>query len=182
LSRNQWVLPCVVWERGARGSPLAYRPDTHSTTTPVILNTNTLTPHGRKTTYLHLLAVIARWCTPACPSLPPVHYFQRILGVALCPSLPDHTRQHPLLATPTSTATTTTCLDYLHLHAETMRPSTRCRHTSTPALNGLGVVPCPSLPDQTHTTPQLRLNWRSHAQKTICVQLLSNLVTARASA
>jgi hypothetical protein len=37
----------------------------------------------------------------------------------------------------------------------------------------LGVVPCPSLPDQTHTTPQLRLNWRSHGQNTICVQLLS---------
>jgi hypothetical protein len=46
----------------------------------------------------------------------------------------------------------------------------------------LGVLPCPLLPDQTHSTPQLPLNWRSHAQKTICVQLLSIFVTARASA
>jgi hypothetical protein len=28
----------------------------------------------------------------------------------------DKTRQHPLLATQTSTVVTTTCLDYLHLH------------------------------------------------------------------
>jgi hypothetical protein len=33
----------------------------------------------------------------------------------------------------------------------------------------LGVVPCPSLPYQTHITPQLRLNLRSHGQKAICV-------------
>jgi hypothetical protein len=40
------------------------------------------------------------------------------------PSLPDHTRQHTLLATQTSTVVTTTCLDYLHPHTRTMRPST----------------------------------------------------------
>jgi hypothetical protein len=32
------------------------------------------------------------------------------------PSLPDHTRQHTLLATQTSTVATTTCLGYLHSH------------------------------------------------------------------
>jgi hypothetical protein len=34
------------------------------------------------------------------------------------------TRQHPLLATQTSTVPTTTCLGYLHPHTRTMRPST----------------------------------------------------------
>jgi uncharacterized protein YbdZ (MbtH family) len=51
-------------------------------------------------------------------------YFQRILGVAPSPLAPDHTRQHTLLATQTSAVATTTCLDYLHPHTRTIRPST----------------------------------------------------------
>jgi hypothetical protein len=34
-----------------------------------------------------------------------------------------HALQHPLLATQTSVVATTTCLDYLHSHTRTMRPS-----------------------------------------------------------
>jgi hypothetical protein len=34
-----------------------------------------------------------------------------------------HALQHTLLATQTSAVVTTTCLDYLHSHARTMRPS-----------------------------------------------------------
>jgi uncharacterized protein YbdZ (MbtH family) len=55
----------------------------------------------------------------------PLDYYQRILGVAPPPLAPDHTRQHiTLLATQTSAVATTTCLDYLHSHTRTMRPST----------------------------------------------------------
>jgi hypothetical protein len=38
------------------------------------------------------------------------------------PSLPDHTRQHPLPAIQTSAVATTTCLDYLRLDTQAMRP------------------------------------------------------------
>jgi uncharacterized protein YbdZ (MbtH family) len=52
--------------------------------------------------------------------------FYSILGVTPSPShlaALDKTRQHPLLATQTSAVLTTTCLDYLHSHIRTMRPS-----------------------------------------------------------
>jgi uncharacterized protein YbdZ (MbtH family) len=52
-------------------------------------------------------------------------YFQRILGVA--PSVLARSSRNSatatLLATQTSTVATTTCLDYIHPHTRTMRPS-----------------------------------------------------------
>jgi hypothetical protein len=48
----------------------------------------------------------------------PLAHFQRILGVASSPLALAETRQHTLLATQTSTAATTTCLDY-YLHSGT---------------------------------------------------------------
>jgi hypothetical protein len=51
-------------------------------------------------------------------------YSQRILGVAPLPLALAQVLQHPVLATQTSAVATTTCLDYLHLHARTTHPST----------------------------------------------------------
>jgi uncharacterized protein YbdZ (MbtH family) len=51
-------------------------------------------------------------------------YSQRILVVAPTPRDHDKTLQHTLLATHTSAVETTACLDYLHSHTRTMRPST----------------------------------------------------------
>jgi hypothetical protein len=64
-------------------------------------------------------------------ALPPVrsdphwshsHAITASIRLALAP-LTAHALQHPLLATQTSTVATTTCLDYLHSHTRTMRPS-----------------------------------------------------------
>jgi hypothetical protein len=86
---------------------------------------------------------------------------QRILGVAPCPSLPDHTRQH----TPTATA----CDSNLGSGNHDMSRLSAFAYLNDAPIHALptylyacsqrvlGVVPCPSLPDQTHTTPQLRL-------------------------
>jgi hypothetical protein len=75
---------------------------------------------------------MSRLSTPAYPNDAPIHvltdvplaYSQRILGVTPSPLALDKTRQHTLLATQTSAVVTTTCLDYLHSHIRTMRPST----------------------------------------------------------
>jgi hypothetical protein len=48
-------------------------------------------------------------------------------------------QQHPLLATRTSAVVTTTCIDYLHSHTRTRRPSTASPICSAPALNGYWV-------------------------------------------
>jgi hypothetical protein len=53
------------------------------------------------------------------PHWPHSHAITAFIRLAL-----THALQHPLLATQTSTVTTTTCLDYLHPHTRTMRPST----------------------------------------------------------
>jgi hypothetical protein len=55
-----------------------------------------------------------------------------------------HALQHPLLATQTSTVVTKTCLDYLHSHTRTMRPSTASPiylHACSQRI--LGVSPSP---------------------------------------
>ena len=107
---------------------------------------------------------------------------QRILGAAPSPSLPDHTRQHPLLATQTSAVATTTCLDYLRLHTRTMRPSTALpTYAYRYSQRILVRHPRPSHPDQTHTTAQLWLHKHPHCQQTTCMHLLSMLVGLRAS-
>jgi hypothetical protein len=102
-------------------------------------------------------------------------YSQRILGVAPSPLAPrprpgaTATHTHTLLATQTSAVATTTCLDYLHLHAcpsDGCAHPWPCRHTSaTPPPNGYWVwCPHPSLADQTHThtTPQRRIYQHPH--------------------
>jgi hypothetical protein len=76
---------------------------------------------------------MSRLPTSAYPSDAPIHgladihlaYSQQILVRYPRSSLPDHTRQHPrcALATQTSAVATTTCLDYLRLHTQAMRPS-----------------------------------------------------------
>jgi hypothetical protein len=117
---------------------------------------------------------MSRLSALAYPNDAPIHgltdirlaYSQRILGVTPPPlALGAQALQHTLLATQTSAVATTTCLDYLNFHAQTMRPSTDprpCRQTSTPALNGYWVwCPRPSLTDQTHTTPQLWLYYNA---------------------
>jgi hypothetical protein len=53
------------------------------------------------------------------PHWPHSHAITATIRLAL-----THALQHPLLATQTSTVATTTCLDYLHSHIRTMRPST----------------------------------------------------------
>jgi hypothetical protein len=53
------------------------------------------------------------------PHWPHSHAITASIRLAL-----THALQHPLLATQTSTAATTTCLDYLHSYTRTMRPPT----------------------------------------------------------
>jgi hypothetical protein len=124
---------------------------------PPAPNHNSRVAHRRfrKTTYLHLLAIIVRWSTLVCPSLPLVHYFQRTLGVAPCPSLPD--RPH--------TATPTACDSNLDSGNHDMSRLSAFAYLNDAPIHALptsnlyacsqrvlGVVPCPSLPDQTHNT------------------------------
>jgi hypothetical protein len=69
---------------------------------------------------------MSRLSTPAYPNDAPIHGLTEVplrllptdigCGTLAPRSLPDHTRQHTLLATKTSAVATTTCLDYLHSH------------------------------------------------------------------
>ena len=68
---------------------------------------------------------------------------QRILGAAPSPSLPDHTRQHPLLATQTSAVATTTCLDYLRL----------LTYPNDAPIHGLADIRLPVLPTDIGAAP-----------------------------
>jgi hypothetical protein len=82
-------------------------------------------------------------------------YSQRVLGVAPSPLALAQAPQHTLLATQTSAVVTTTCLDYLHLHARTMRPSTALpTYLYAASQRMLGVVPSPLArrPDTHNTT------------------------------
>jgi hypothetical protein len=65
-----------------------------------------------------------------------------------------HALQHPLLATQTSAVVTTACLDYLHLHTQTVRPSTAspiCLYACSQRI--LGVAPPPLALDKTQAKP-----------------------------
>ena len=157
---------------------LAHRPDTHNTKTSAIL-----TPSRRKN-YVPASPGYYRQMEHTCMPIAPSGAL--LLTDIGCGTLPLAPRPH--------TATPTACDSNLGSDNHDMSRLSTFSYLNDAPIHALptylyacsqrvlGVVPCPSLPDQTHTTPQLRLNWRSHAQKTICVQLLSNLVTARASA
>jgi hypothetical protein len=88
---------------------------THALQHPLLA---TQTPAVVTTTCLDYLHSHTRTGHPSTAS--PIYLYacsKRILGVAPSPlALPDHTRQHPLLATQTSTVVTMTCPDYLYLH------------------------------------------------------------------
>jgi hypothetical protein len=110
-------------------------------------------------------------------------YFQRVLDVAPSPlALAETARQHTLLATmhKTSAVATTTCLDYLHSHTRTMRPSTASPINSSLLPAGIGWYPGPRTQNR-HTTPQLWPHKRPHGHQTTYMHILSMIVGLRTS-
>jgi uncharacterized protein YbdZ (MbtH family) len=173
-----YLYACSQRILGVVPSPLAHRPDTHNTTTSALL-----TPSRRKN-YVPASPgdhrQMEHTCMPIAPS--PVHYFNGYwVWRSALHSQTTHGNTHCLRLQPrqgnhdTPRLPAFACPNDAPIHALP-------KYLYACSQRVLGVVPCPSLPDQTHTTPQLRLNWRSHAQKTIRVQLLSIFVTARAFA
>jgi hypothetical protein len=92
------------------------------------------------------------------------------IGCGTSPLALDKTRQHTLLAIQTSTVATKTCLDYLHSHTRTMRPSTASPTYVQPIPNGYWVwhprpslsAPSQALQHATHTARDSNLGSGNH--------------------
>jgi hypothetical protein len=160
---------------GVVPSPLAHRPDTHNTTTSAE-KLRTCISWRISSDGAHLHAHRSLRCTTS-NGYWVWHPAPR--------SAPDHTRQHPLLATQTSAVATTTCLDYLYICIPE-----RCAHPraadiplhllSTGVRCGMHTLPLAPRPDTHNTTTSAKL--ALSRPKNYLRQLLSIFVTARASA
>jgi uncharacterized protein YbdZ (MbtH family) len=116
-----------------------------------------------------------------CAALPPVR-FDPHWSTAMpspppfaSPSPIHHALQHPLLATQTSAVVTTTCLDCLHSHTRTMRPSTASPiYLCACSQRVLGVTPSPLAPDHIRQHTPLLATQTSAVATTTCLGYLNS--------